>query len=385
MISTYNQLCPVIFGPDAALETGKRVKELNGRNVMCIFDKGVESSGIADKIMKNIESEGVKVFWYDNVLPDAPKEIIHEGGQFAKDHNIDTIVGIGGGSSLDTAKAVAILADNPMPISRYYPAKGETFQSKAKLILIPTASGTGSEVTAMSVIHDEDTDAKEFVLRPADLAIVDPKLTISAPPGVTAATGLDALSHAIESYTTNCGNPKAEVLALHAMKLIAANLEKAYKDGSDLEARSNLSLASNFAGMSFNDASVHFGHAAAHEMGIRFHMPHGVACAISLPEVIEFSADVIPEKTVKIARALGVDIPPHTDGTDAGRMAADKVRELMRAVGIKSLKEQGISREEVLACAEGAVNKNWFVICALKKVTVEVMRKELGKMYDNYQ
>ena len=175
------------------------------------------------------------------------------------------------------------------------------------------------------------------------------------------------------------------MLALHAMKLIAANLEKAYKDGSDLEARSNLSLASNFAGMSFNDASVHFGHAAAHEMGIRFHMPHGVACAISLPEVIEFSADVIPEKTVKIARALGVDIPPHTDGTDAGHMAADKVRELMRAVGIKSLKEQGFSREEVLACAEGAVNKNWFVICALKKVTVEVMRKELGKMYDNYQ
>lgn len=385
MISTYNQVCPVVFGENASLETGKKVKEFHGKNVMCIFDKGVESSGIADRIVQNIESEGLTVFRYDKVLPDAPKEIIHEAGQFAKEHNIDTIVGIGGGSSLDTAKAVAILADNPMPISNYYPANGGIFQSKAKLILLPTASGTGSEVTVMSVIHDEDTDAKEFVLRPADLAIVDPVLTVSAPPAVTAATGLDALSHAIESYTTNCGNPKADILALHAVKLIAENLEKAYRDGSNLEARTNLSLASNFAGMAFNDASVHFGHAAAHEMGIRFHMPHGVACAISLPEVIEFSADIIPEKTVNIARALGVDMPDGIRGVTAGRLAAAKVRELMRTVGIKSLKEQGISMEEVLACAEGAVTKNWFVICALKEITADVMREELRRMYENYQ
>ena len=385
MITTYQQLCPVIFGPGALEQLGTKAKELKATHVFCICDAGVRTTGMADHVKDILEKEGIETCIFDGVLPDAPNEMVEEAGRKANEFGADMVLGIGGGSSLDTAKSVAVLCDNPAPLSGYYLSQGGTFQMKTPLVLIPTASGTGSEVTIMSVIHDEDTDAKEFVLRPADLAIVDPKLTISAPPGVTAATGLDALSHAIESYTTNCGNPKAEVLALHAMKLIAANLEKAYKDGSDLEARSNLSLASNFAGMSFNDASVHFGHAAAHEMGIRFHMPHGVACAISLPEVIEFSADVIPEKTVKIARALGVDIPPHTDGTDAGRMAADKVRELMRAVGIKSLKEQGISREEVLACAEGAVNKNWFVICALKKVTVEVMRKELGKMYDNYQ
>ncbi|MDO4176394.1 MAG: iron-containing alcohol dehydrogenase [Bacillota bacterium] len=386
MVSTYNQLCPVLFGTEALEQLGEKVKEFGGETVLCIYDKGVEQAGIADRAIKNIEASGANVITYDGVLPDAPKDVIHEAGKLAADNNVNVIVGIGGGSSLDTAKAASILAENPMPISQYYPANGGAFKSeRCKLILVPTASGTGSEVTIMSVIHDEDTDAKEFVLRPADLAIVDPQLTVTAPPSVTAATGLDAMSHAIESYTTNCGNPKAEVLSLHAMKLIAENLEKAYKDGNDIDARTNLSFASNLAGMAFSDASVHFGHAAAHEMGIKFNMPHGVACAITLPEVITFSAGIIPEKTIKMAEALGVTVPEGASGEEAGELAAAKVRELMKKVGIKSLEEQGISKEEALACAEGAVTKNWFVICALKEITVDVMSDLIAKMYDNYK
>ena len=332
MISKYQQVCPVIFGPDAVLEIGSKVKEFHGTKVLCIYDKGVELSGIAEKIIRKIEDAGIDVYTFDKVM------------QFGTD-----------------------------------------YIKKTKLILIPTASGTGSEVTTISVIHDEDTDAKETVLRSADMAIVDPVLTISAPPHITAASGMDALSHAIESFTTNCGNPKSDILALHAMRLIIENIEDAYVDGQNLEARTKLSLGSNFAGIAFNDASVHFGHAAAHEMGIRFHMPHGIACAITLPEVIMFSADVAPEKIYMIAEAIGIKDTEKISVETTAKLAAEKIRNLMRKLNIKTLKEQGYSREEIVSCAKAAVEKNWFVSCALKPVNVETMAQLLGKMYDNYQ
>lgn len=385
MSCTYQQVCPVVFGVDAALETGKKVKEMKGERVLCIYDKGVESSGIAGKILENLKEAGLQVYTFNRVQPDAPKEIIHEAGLYAQQKAIDVIVGIGGGSSLDTAKSVAVLADNPLPISQYYAQFGVEYERKTKLILLPTASGTGSEVTAISVVHDKDTDAKETVLRAADLAIVDPLLTVTAPPHVTAASAMDALSHAIESFTTNCGNPKSDLLSLYAAKLIVENIQTACQDGTELSARTNLSLGSNFAGLAFGDASVHFGHAAAHEMGIRFHMPHGVACAITLPEVILFAADVAPEKVRQIAEILGVPQASEVSGEEAASLAANKVREIMRSIGIKSLKEQGYTRDEVVACAAAAVAKNWFVSCALKPVDAEVMEELLGRMYDNYQ
>ena len=381
----YNQLCPVLFGLDASKELGKKVKEMGGTRAALIYDRGVEKTGMIRHFIRDLENHDVSVLKFNGVLPDAPKTMINEAGKLASDFKCDVVIGIGGGSSLDTAKAVTILAENSLSIEQYYPQKQKMFKQNLPLILVPTASGTGSEVTAMAVIHDEDTDAKEFVLRPGNLAIVDPNLTLSLPDFVTAATGLDAMSHAVEALTTNCGNPKADLLAFYAIRLITENLLVAYKNGQDVIARTNLSLASNFAGMAFGDASVHFGHAAAHEMGIKFHMPHGEACALSLPEVIRFSADMIPEKTKKIAEAMGIEVTESMSGVDAAELAAAKIRSLMRAVGIKSLRERGISREEVEACAKGAVEKNWFVICALKTIDVHVMEKELLEMYDNYQ
>jgi alcohol dehydrogenase class IV len=215
---------------------------------------------------------------------------------------------------------------------------------------------------------------KDSVLRPADLAIVDPELTLTVPKSVTAMTGFDALSHAIEAYTTNRTNPKADILCLEVMRLIIGNLEKAYNNGSDLEARTSLSLASNLAGLAFNDAFLHFGHAAAHELGVVFHMPHGVACALTIPEVITFSSDVAPERTKRIADALGVALPKDATAAEAGELAADKVRSLMKKLGIKSLKEQGITKEAAASIAEGAVAHNPPALAGL-----------IARMYDNYQ
>ena len=387
MISTYSQLCPVLFGAGAAAQTADKVKELGGSKALCIFDKGVEMTGIADKIVSQLKENGIDVITFNEVMPDAPDTLVNKAGQLAQDAKVDVVVGIGGGSSLDTAKAAAVLVENPLPITQYLPSNGgKEYKSTIPLILIPTASGTGSEVTIMAVVHDQTNHVKDAVLRAANLAIVDPELTLTVPPHITAASGFDALSHAVESLGTNCGNPKAEVLSLAAAKLIAENLEKAYNDGSDIEARTNLSFASNIAGIAFTEASLHIGHAAAHQFGIVFHMQHGVACAISLPEVITFTAELVPEKAKKVAEALGIKLPEGVGGKEAGELAAAKIRELMRNLGIPSLKAQGISREDAVACAHDAIVNNWFATaCSLKPVTDEVMAEAIGRMYDNYQ
>lgn len=385
MVSTYNQLCPVLFGAGAIKHLPEKVREFGGTKVLCIYDKGVEKSGIADKILKVLSSENIETVIFNEVLPDAPINMINEVGKLAQAEKIDIVVGVGGGSTLDTAKAAAILAGNPMPIQQYLLTEGGKYDVVVPLILLPTTSGTGSEVTVMAVLHDEQSHMKNAVHRSANLAIVDPELTLTVPQHVTAMTGCDALSHVVEAFTTNCGNPKSDILSLAVMKLIVENLEKAYLDGSNLEARTNLCLASNLAGMAFNDSSVHVGHAAAHEFGVIFHMAHGVACAITIPEIIRFAADVIPEKTIEIAKALGVELPQGATGVEAGELAAEKVRALMHRIGIKSLKEQGISKQDALACAEGAIMKNPFVATALKPVDIKVMTDLIGDMYDNYQ
>jgi alcohol dehydrogenase class IV len=383
MVTNYTQTCPVLFGVGAIEQLGEKVLALGVKKVLCVYDAGVKVSGIADRVSTILKNSGLEVVVFDQVTFDAPNTVIDEGGKLAKKNNVAAVIGIGGGSSLDTAKAIRVLVENPLPISRYYAGKGNYFAVTIPLILVPTAAGTGSEVTAMSVVHDLAANTKEAVLNGGTLAIVDPELTLTVPPAVTAATGMDALSHAIEAYTSNTADPKSDLLAIKAIELIAKNIITAYKEGQDIEARTNMMLASNFAGIAFNDASVHFGHAAAHAFGTTFHMPHGVGCALATPEVIEFSAEVIPERTIEIAKALGCDLPAAITGVTAGQLAADKVREIMHEIGISAFSELGITKEAAMNCAEDAM-KNWFTICAQKEVTTEVMAELIGKMYDNY-
>jgi alcohol dehydrogenase class IV len=385
MISTYTQASPVLFGVNAVNQIAEKTRELGGSRALCLYDQGVKMTGTADRIIMLLNEAGIETVVFEGVTPDPTNEAVDTAGQFARDSHIDVVIGIGGGSTLDTAKCVAVLNDNPLPINQYWASLGTKYEMKTPLILVPTSSGTGSEVTMIAAIVDLKTHIKEAVVKPGNLAIVDPALTLTVPAHITAATGMDALSHAIESYTTNCTNPKSDLLALEAVRLIAVNLETATKNGSDLEARTQLSLASNFSGISFGDASVHFGHAAAHEFGGVFHMHHGAACALTIPEVLVFAADTIPERIIAIGRAFGLDFPENITGPQAAELTAEKVRHLMKAVGIKSLKELGISREDAVACAKGAVDNNWFVCCAVKAVTVPVMAELIGKIYDHYQ
>ena len=385
MTTTFSQICPVFFEAYASEKTGEKAKEFHAKKAFCVCDKGIASCGIADKILNFLEEEGIEAKLYDDVLPDAPDTMIDSAANIARNFDADLVIGIGGGSSLDAAKSIAVLLDNPGPIHQYYLSRNTPYLSDTPLICIPTASGTGSEVTSVSVIHDHVSDSKETIIKNPSLAIVDPVLTLGLPPFTTAITAMDAFSHAVEAYTTRIPNPHSDALALHAVRLIHSNILTAFQDGSNLEARTNLAKASNLAGIAFNDAITHFGHAVAHEFGIRFHMPHGLACALTLPTVLTFAGDALPQRSMDLARAMNLPLALNCTGKEAAECAADRVRTLLRELKIPSLKEQGITREDAVACAKDAYEKAFFIIYTPREITITDLADLIGQMYDTYQ
>ena len=379
MPNEYSQLCPVLFGEGAADKLPEKIQQFGGGPVLFITDPGIRSTGLADDLADAARAAGLDVDIFDAVEADAPDTQIDLAGALFAKKTYKVLVGVGGGSSLDSAKAIAVLAENPGPVAKYY----MTWQAgrEVKLILIPTTSGTGSEVTPMCVIHDTVNNIKTGILRPADYAIVDPALTVSCPPKITAYTGMDALSHAVEAYTCTAAHVHSDLLALECVRLIAQNLRAACADGKNMAARSAMAFASNIAGIAFSESSVHAGHAIAHETGVVLEQPHGLICALVTPVVIEYSAPCFPERMVALAEALGVkDATPE----NAGTKAAEAVRALARDLGIPSLKSMGIQREAVVACAQGAVDHNIFINTAPKPTGVPEVAELLGRMYDTY-
>ena len=378
MRNAYQQICPVLFGVGVIADLPEKVRELGGGRVLCICDAGLKSAGVADRLVQSLRDAGIETDLFDEVEADAPDTIINKAGEIVRSRDYGVVIGLGGGSSMDSAKAVALLAEKPGVIADYYLTAhmGE----RVKLILIPTTSGTGSEVTPMAVIHDTVNEIKAAIIRPADYAILDPALTVSVPPKVTAYTGMDALSHAVEAFTSaeSCLSPHSDLLALEAVRLIAQNLKTAVEDGSDLAARSALAFASNIAGIAFSESSVHAGHAIAHEAGVRLSLPHGLICALATPVVIEYYAHLFPERMQRLAAALGVETAPE----EAGAKAAAAVRALSKAVGIPSLKDLGVRREDAVDCAQGAVDHNIFIVTAPSPTGVPEIAEMLGRIYD---
>lgn len=296
---------------------------------------------MVDDVVRSLGEAGVEVVLYDKVPPDPPDYIIEEAAALARDRQVDGTVAVGGGSVMDAAKAVNVLLTNPPPISRYFGVNAAPNLGKV-LVLLPTTAGTGSEVTAISVVTDTQNHRKIGVIGPycaATLAIVDPELTVKMPPSVTAATGMDALSHAVEALTSGLANPVSDVLAKEAVSLITRYLPVAFRNGADLTARTQMSLAAMIAGIAFNDALPHLGHAIAHVLGARFHIPHGIGCAVALPEVVEFAADTLPEKVKVVGRAMGLDLAEELSATEAAKRVSEAIRRLCREVGIPTLKD----------------------------------------------
>lgn len=353
MITSYNVFVSSLMGRGASLRTGIKVRELGCKKVLVVYDKGLKAIGIADTIVNNIQNAGVETVCFDGVLPDPPDTMIEAAAEIARNEGIDGIVAVGGGSAIDSAKGINVLINNEPPIMKYFGVQNN-LKSGVPMVFIPTTSGTGSEVTNMCVISCESLGKKDSVVSPvcvATLAIVDPDLTLGLPPKLTAATGVDALAHAVESLTGGHSNPLSDALARDAIRTIGEWLPVAYCNGSNIEAREKMGLASMFAGMAFTNALVHVGHAIGHTLGAKFHIPHGIACAIALPEVIEYTSKTEYKKVRMICECLGAEVPEDATPEEIGSTASKALRSLIKSVDIPNLKELGISLEDALKVA----------------------------------
>ena len=372
----YTQVAPVIYGAGSVSVVGERAKGLGCSKVLIVSGKSVRNNGTLDKITQSLSDNGIEYVCFDEVETDAPDYVCNKGGQLAQDEKVDGMIAVGGGSALDTAKAINILATNEGPVSKWY--GNPLYEKPVPLICIPTTSGTGSESTRVAVIYDTENNYKSAVIRGCELAILDPELTLTVPKAFTAACALDAFAHSLEAATSSHTNPKSDVLACDAISKIVKYLPIAYADGSDLEARSQLLIASNFAGMAFADGGVHVGHAIAHSFGVAFHMPHGEGCALTLSAVMKLAAKAVPDKFLAVAAAMGCE---SDDTEEALSFALAKIKEFLTTTGIKGLKERGISLEDAVACADYAIREGFVATSAPAKITIDDMKGLIEEIY----
>ncbi len=383
MITSYSVFVPPLMGSGASLRTGIKVRELGCTKVMVVYDKGIEDLGIAGTIVENIQNAGVETICYNKVLPDPPDTMIEEAGEIARNEKVDGIVAIGGGSAMDSAKGINVLINNEPPIMKYFGVQ-DNIKPGLPMIFIPTTSGTGSEVTNMTVISCVSTGKKESVVSPvcvASLAILDPDLTLGLPPKLTAITGIDALAHAVEALTGGQANPLSDALARDAIRLIHKWLPIAYRDGANLEAREHMLLGSMFAGMAFTNALVHLGHSIGHTLGAQFHIPHGIACGIALPEVMEYAAKTEYKKVKMVCECLGAGLAEDAGPEEIGATAKEALRSFIKSVGMPNLKDLGISLEDTLKVAPLVTTDASFAIVPYR-ITAAKIAQILESAYD---
>lgn len=344
----------LVFGRGVSGRIGERLAGLGIERVLLVTDAGIEKAGIANKIRKLIEGSGAEVVTYAGVVENPTDDNVHEGAALIRESGRWAVVNVGGGSPIDAGKAMSMLSAQGGDIADYETGKQPITLAGPPVFSIPTTAGTGSEATYWSVITDTKTRRKFDVGSPlmaAALSLVDPELTISMPPAITAATGMDAMCHAVEAYVTMNAGPVTDALALRAMELIARNLPKAYADGSDLEARAGTMLGAMTAGMSFSNAGLGAVHGLTAPLGGRFGVPHGVANAIMLPEVMRFNLDARRDRYARVAQALGADGP---DADEAVRI----IRQMNSDMAIPALSSFGITDGDVEGLAADSIGPN---------------------------
>jgi len=324
-----------LMGLGAVDKVGAEAKKLGGKKALLVTDKGLSKIGVADQIKELVEAEGVQVALFDGAEPNPTDKNVADGFEVYKANGCDMIISLGGGSSHDAAKGIGIVATSGGNIREF--AGIDTLKaSLPPYISINTTAGTASEMTRFAVITNTDTHVKmvfcDARVMP-DVAINDPLLHAGMPPALTAATGMDALTHAVEAYLTAFNTPITEACALQAVKLVGKWLRKAVANGQDLAARDGMAYAEYLAGMAFNSAGLGIVHSMAHQPGSLLNLPHGVCNAIALPHVCEFNLISNLEKFADIAQALGEDVAGLSPKA-AAQKAVDAIRELSSDIGI---------------------------------------------------
>ena len=350
----------MVFGWGAASGLGDRLADLGAEHPFLVTDEGVLDAGALAPVRESLSAAGLDHEVWSGVQPDPTDEVVHAAADAYAAADGDLIVGVGGGSSMDTATAAGILAANDGHVLEFA-GTGNVPNAPPPTVHVPTTAGTGSEVGHWAVVTDSDTGVKEEIGDPsllADLALIDPALTASAPAPVRAATGMDALTHAIEAYVSTGAQSPTSALALDSIAKVGANLPRAvaYR-GGDREALAGMARASMQAGMAFNGAGLGAVHALAHQVGGAFHIPHGLVNAIVLPYVMAYNLPQVPDLLVDVAEALGEDVDRSKPADVEGRRAVAAVRRLADAVGIPAtLAETDAERAEIPRLAEQALD-----------------------------
>lgn len=381
-MTRYAQTCPIIYGVGAIGGLGEEVKKLGCAKVMVVSDENVSKQKFYAKGKQSLLDAGLKIVEFTKVIPDPPDYIVNEGGDIARAERIDGIVAIGGGSPMDAAKGINVLVNNPGKVNQYF---GNPFYTPGvPVIMAVTTAGTGSESTSVGVITDTVNNVKNSVIVNATLGILDPEATLSVSPEMTAATGMDAFAHAAEAITAKIPNPKSEALSVDAIKKVMVNLPSAIADGTNIKARGDLLVASNFAGIAFNDALVHLGHAIAHSVGAKFHITHGIACALALPEVMKYAATIDGAKVKIVGQAMGINFKGRESAGKIGEMVAEAIRNFIKKINIKSVKALGIPRNDLIAVTPMIFQDACYHFVP-KELSEEEVAVILGDIYDNYQ
>ncbi|MEW6233047.1 MAG: iron-containing alcohol dehydrogenase [Chloroflexota bacterium] len=354
----YQTRTRVVYGPGVVKDVGFEVSKLGGTKAVIVTDRVLRSIGLVDRVVRGLEESGVELAGiYDDVPPNSEVGVVERGAQYARGHGCDMLIAVGGGSVIDTAKGMDVLLTLGGSLLDYQ-GVGVVNQPLLPLIAVPTTAGTGSEVTLAAVIKDDASGLKLEFNSPymmPNVAVLDPEMTITLPPMLTAATGMDALTHAIEAYVSNQAEPITDALGIHAIRMIAQALPAAVKNGGDLEARGEMLLAACIAGLSFSNALCGIVHAMAHACGGRYGVPHGVANSILLPYGMEFNLDCCPERFADIAVAMGA-ATKRASVQRAARLSVAAVRKLSADIGLpRCLRDVGVKADGIPQLAEDAL------------------------------
>lgn len=361
----FNSVPNCRIGSGSVNELSDVFAHLDIRKPLVVTDQGIIACGLLSTPLQTLKTKGFSASVFDAVLADPPEQNVMDAVQLGLADGCDGVIGFGGGSSMDVAKLVAILLRGEQPLQEMYGVDQVTGQ-RLPLIQVPTTAGTGSEATAVAIITTGES-TKAGVVSPklfADCAVLDPDLTIGLPPHVTAATGIDAMVHAIEAYTSvRLKNPLSDMVALQALRLLSANLLEVVENGSNLDARANMLLGAMLAGQAFANAPVAAVHALAYPLGGQYHIPHGLSNSLMLPHVLQFNAQNCAPLYVELAAAIhGVDATS-VEQSNVGEVLAKHFADLAKQCGLQtSLREMQIPGDDLPKLAGLAMEQQRLLI-----------------------
>ncbi len=341
----------IVFGENSVNDVGMEVEALGGSKALVVTDKSIKELGLADRVEKALGKRYAGT--YDGCIVDSGVHTVNEGAAYARELGADAVVSVGGGSVIDTAKGIAILIREGGQLLDYCGLQ-MLRRPVAPHVAIPTTSGTGSEVTYAAVIKDWDRNVKllfgDYFIIP-NTAILDPTMTQGMPPGLTATTGMDAFTHAVEAIHALQREPISDGMALHAIRLLVEYLPRCVENGSDLVARGQVMIAATMAGVAFSNAQIGLVHAMAHSVGALFKVPHGLANSILLPHVMLYNMDECPDRYALVAQAMGLNTQGMSD-LEASEAAINAIWELTKKMNVpQRLREAGVPEDGLLEAA----------------------------------